>query len=165
MLIAVVVSLPVYAQSADLVHEIRIGAQAHDVDGLWSGFSREKGTDYNGELIFTPEYYFLGGIVRPNLGISINDSGDASKIYGGGLLEYTWRNGIFFDAGLGIAAHNGETDDQGRKDKKELGFPILFRVTFELGVTVADHHRLSMMFDHISNAYIFDPNEGLDTLE
>lgn len=163
MLFAVLL-MPLRAQSGDVIHEVRFGVLAHDVDNLWSGSSREEGTDYNGELIFTPEYSLLGGVLRPNIGFSINDSEDTSKVYGGGLLEYTWRNGIFFDAGLGLAVHDGETDDEGRKDKKELGSPILFRVTFELGVTVADHHRLSMMFDHISNAYIFDPNEGLDTL-
>lgn len=155
---------PVSGAAEELLHEIRIGVLKHDVDNMWSGFSREDGVDYNGEVIFTPEYTLLGGTLRPNLGFSLNDSGDTSKIYGGGILEYTWRNGIFFDTAVGLAVHDGETDDQNRKDKKELGSTLLFRVSFELGVTVADHHRLSVMFDHISNAYLADPNEGLDTL-
>lgn len=159
-----VLVLPYSAEAANIVQEFRVGILDHDVDDLWSGYSRESGTDYNIEFIFTPEYSLLNGTLRPNLGVSINNNDDTSKIYGGGILEYTWRNGIFFDTAVGLAAHDGETDDQHRLDKKELGSSVLFRVSFELGVTVADHHRLSLMFDHISNGYLADPNEGLDTL-
>ena len=157
-------SMPIMVKAEPLIREVRIGLLAHDVDGLWSGDSREEGTDINAEMVFCPTWAILGGVVRPNLGISINDSGDTSKVYGGGLWEYSWNNGFFLDIGGGIAVHNGETDDTSKTDKKYLGSSILFRITFEAGFTIEKHHRISMMFDHISNGYLADPNDGLDTL-
>ena len=146
------------------LHEIRIGVLAHDVDGLWSNFKREDGTDYNAELVFSPSWQLWNGTVRPNVGVSINDGNDTSKLYAGALWERVWSSGLFFDIGLGAAVHDGETDEQDRPDKKELGSSVLFRVSFEAGVAIGAHHRLSLMFDHISNAYLADPNDGLDTL-
>ena len=146
------------------LHEIRIGVLAHDVDGLWSNFKREDGTDYNAELVFSPSWQLWNGTVRPNVGVSINDGSDTSKLYAGALWEHLWSSGIFFDIGLGAAVHDGETDKKNRPDKKELGSSVLFRVSFEAGVTLGGQHRLSLMFDHISNGYLADPNDGLDTL-
>ena len=155
---------PAMVSAESFVRELRLGILDHDVDGLWSGYSREEGTDFNAELVFSPGYDFWGGVIRANAGVSINDSGDTSKIYGGGLWEYSWHNGLFIDIGGGLAVHDGETDDTSKVDKKHLGSTVLFRVTFEAGFTLARRHRISVMFDHISNAYLADPNDGLDTL-
>jgi hypothetical protein len=59
--------------------------------------------------------------------------------------------------------HNGqlESDDA---NNKQLGSRVLFRVPIEFGFAIGKHHRISIMFDHISNADLADPNEGLDTL-
>lgn len=155
---------PIVTFAEPLIREVRIGVLDHDVDGLWSGSSEEEGTDFNAELVFYPSWSFWGGVVHPNLGITINDSGDTSKLYGGGLWEYSWNNGIFVVIGGGIAIHDGETNDTDNGNKKHLGSPVLFRISFETGFTMAKRHRLSVMFDHISNGYLADPNEGLDTL-
>ncbi|MBT8353708.1 MAG: acyloxyacyl hydrolase, partial [Desulfofustis sp.] len=68
------------------------------------------------------------------------------------------------DLGLGLAVHNGETDEGNVADMNQLGSTVLFRLAFEVGFTIGDRHLISLMFDHISNAYLADPNEGLDTL-
>jgi len=156
--------LPVPGIADSPVRELRLGVLSHDVDGLWSGSNQEDGIDFNAELIFSPSYHFWGGELYPNVGVSINDAGETSKLYGGGLWEYTWNNGVFVDIGGGVAVHNGETDQTHEQGKKHLGSSILFRVTFEAGFMPVDRHRLSLMFDHISNAYLADPNDGLDTL-
>ncbi|UCG07106.1 MAG: acyloxyacyl hydrolase, partial [Desulfobacterales bacterium] len=72
-------------------------------------------------------------------------------------------SGAFIDIGLGLAAHDGklETSDD---DKKELGSRILFRIPVEIGLLFREHHGVSIMFDHVSNAYLADPNDGLDTI-
>ena len=158
------VTLPTFTHSEPLIREFRIGILDHDVDGLWSGTSYEEGTDFNAELVFYPSWSLWGGVVHPNLGITINDSGDTSKVYGGGLWEYSWSNGVFVIIGGGIAIHDGETNETDNVNEKHLGSPVLFRITFETGFTMAKRHRLSVMFDHISNGYLADPNEGLDTL-
>jgi hypothetical protein len=146
------------------LHEVRVGVLAHDVNHLWSGTRKEGGIDLNGEIIFSrPSFSLLSGNVRPNLGASINTEGDTSKIYGGILWQSETKSGIFFDLGVGIAVHNGEldTDDD---DKKSLGSSVLFRIPIEIGYSITAQHRISILFDHISNANLADPNEGLDTL-
>lgn len=166
LMVFITLSIPslVAAETGGWLHEIRVGILAHDVDDLWSNFKREDGTDYNAEIVLTPSWQLWNGTVRPNFGVSVNDGSDTSKLYGGGLWEHLWSNGAFFDIGLGAAIHDGEIDDKNRPDKKEFGSTVLFRVSFEAGITFFDHHRLSLMFDHISNAYLADPNDGMDTL-
>ncbi len=148
---------------AQAIDEIRLGLLYHDL-GTWGGSDREEGIDVNTELIFSPFVAVLGGTLRPNLGFSVNDSGGTSKLYGGGVWQYQWNNNYFVDVGLGITVHNGETDNDALPDKNQLGSPILFRLSFETGRVFKQHHLISIMFDHVSNAYLADPNEGLDTL-
>jgi hypothetical protein len=150
-------------QNNKWLSEIRTGILAHDVP-IWSRSRKEAGVDFNAELIFGFfNYPLLSGSVRPNLGISLNSKGDTSKIYAGLIWEYIWSSGIFLDLGLGLAAHDGELETR-EDDKKELGSRILFRIPIEIGLAFAAHHRLSIMFDHVSNAYLAHPNEGLDTI-
>ena len=142
--------------------EIRTGILVHDVP-IWSRTRNEGGVDFNAELIFGyPDYPLFSGILRTNLGFSINSQGDTSKIYSGLLWEYLWESGIFIDLGVGLTVHNGKIDNS--DDRKELGSRILFRIPIEFGLVFAERHGISIMFDHISNAYLADPNEGLDTL-
>lgn len=145
------------------VHEMRLGVLDHDTDNLWSGFSRENGIDINAELVFSPKFDLFYGVVRPNLGVTINTEGDTSKLYAGGVWEYVWPNDFFFDFGIGLAVHDGETETL-EFAKKELGSTVLLRFVGEVGFTFAAWHRMSLMFDHISNGYTASPNEGLDTL-
>ncbi len=145
------------------LHEIRIGLLAHDVDNLWSGFKREEGVDFNTEIIFKRLWIdLLNGIIRPNLGVNINNQGDTSKIYGGVLWEKSFKP-IFFNIGIGIALHNGELETK-NINKKSLGSRVLFRIPIEIGLTIYGLHGLSLLFEHISNGYLASPNEGLDTL-
>ncbi len=146
------------------LHAIRAGVLAHDVDNLWSGTRKEGGVDLNTEIIFSrPSFSLLSGNVRPNLGLSINTQGDTSKLYGGILWGLETKSGIFFDLGVGIAVHNGELDTN-QEDKKSLGSRVLLRIPIEIGYSITDHYEISILFEHISNAYLADPNEGLDTL-
>ena len=41
---------------------------------------------------------------------------------------------------------------------------MLFRIPIEVGYAVSRHHRVVLAFDHISNAYLASPNEGMDTI-
>jgi hypothetical protein len=144
------------------LYEIRAGILAHDVP-VWSRSRQEGGVDFNAEFIFGfPNYRIFSGIVRTNLGFSLNNRGDTSKIYSGLLWEYMWDSGLFLNLGLGLAAHDGDLENS--DDKKELGSRILFRIPIEMGLLFTPHQGVSVMFDHVSNAYLADPNEGLDTV-
>ena len=84
-------------------------------------------------------------------------------MYGGFLMQWAPFSPLFVSTGLGLALHDGETDTEAR-DKKSLGSTVLFRIPIEIGFVINRHHRLILSFDHISNAYLTFPNEGLDTL-
>ena len=148
---------------SSFIHEINVGVLDHDTDHLWSGFSRESGVDINIEAMFTPSFELLGGAIRPVAGASINTSGDTSKLYIAGRWRYEFDRGVFFGLGFGGAVHNGETDKKS-DDAKALGSRVLFHNALELGYRFKDNSTLAFYFDHVSNASLADPNQGLDTL-
>tara|TARA_R110002050_G_scaffold177043_1_gene310131 strand:- start:31033 stop:31608 length:576 start_codon:yes stop_codon:yes gene_type:complete len=148
---------------ASIFHEISIGVLHHDSDHLWSGFRRESGVDLNVEALFSPSIVVFGGDLRPALGVSINTSGDTSKAYLDARWRYDFENDIFVGIGVGAAVHNGETRLV-RADKKALGSRVLFHIPLEAGYRFDAHTSVSLYFDHVSNAYLADANEGMDTL-
>jgi len=155
---------PEKPSGAGILYGVRLGLLAHDVGGLWSHSRAEGGADINAEIVFgKPSLRLLAGAILPNLGVSINSQGGTSKAYGGLLWEFLFDNGLFANSGVGLAIHNGqlESDDA---NKKQLGSRLLFRVPIEFGFNIYERHRISILFDHISNAYLASPNEGLDTL-
>lgn len=145
------------------IRELKFGVLRHDVDNLWSGFSREGGVDLNFEAIFSPFWDVAGGTVRPALGASINTSGDTSKVYFDARWEYGDEEGLFFGFGVGGALHNGE-NRLVNNDRKALGSRLLFHIPLEIGYRPNENQSISVYFDHVSNAYTQDENEGLDTL-
>jgi len=155
---------PETASESGIFYGFRFGLLAHDLGGLWSNTRAEGGVDANAEIVFRkPHFRLWEGVILPNFGVSINSQGDTSKIYGGFVWEFQFSNGLFFNIGTGLAVHNGqlESDDS---NKKQLGSRILFREPIEFGFTVFERHRISILFDHISNAYLASPNEGMDTI-
>ena len=145
------------------LHEVKLGVLHHDTSSLWSGFRRESGVDVNLEAIFSPQLKILGGAIRPAFGGSVNTAGDTSKLYAGLRWQYEHISGIFFGVGLGGAVHNGDLHLQ-HNDMKALGSRVLFHIPIEAGYRFDGKSALSAYFDHISNAYLADPNEGMDTL-
>ena len=163
LLCAYATLLTVSICSAEPIDEIRFGVLYHDL-GVWGGSSNEGGFDVNAELVFSPSLDLFSGMLRPNLGFSLNTTGDTSKIYGGGVWEYRWPKGYFIDLALGLTVHDGESDQGDVANMNQLGSPVLFRLAIETGFAFGRHHLISIMFDHISNGYLTEPNEGLDTL-
>lgn len=153
------------SRADSFLSEIRVGLMAHDVGPFTVQTQREEGSvDLNAEFIFhSPDFLEVIGSPRPHLGTSINTAGDTSQLYGG--LSYEWYLAGNFFAGLhgGGAVHNGETTNVS-PNKKNLGCTTLFRGAVEVGYRFDDHHGVSLMLDHISNAYLCDTNEGLETV-
>lgn len=147
-----------------LVREIKAGAVAHDVDGLWSGFSLEReAADLNVEAILSPSVPLLWGVIRPAVGGTVNFNGDTSHAYLDARWEVESPSGIFFAIGLGAAVHDGRIDPD-KWDRKALGSRVLFHVPIELGYRFDQHNSLSVYFEHMSNAGLADSNEGMDFL-
>jgi hypothetical protein len=155
---------PAVTDPLPLLLEIRMGLLAHDVDDVWSRSRKEDGVDVNGEIILNAlNQKVLRGIVRPHTGVSINTSGDTNKLYAGLLWERLSPHRVLFNVGIGLALHDGELDTHD-PDKKSLGSRVLFHIPFEAGYEVRPHYRIFLFFDHVSNAYLFHPNQGMDTL-
>ena len=152
------------AFASGILYGIRLGLLAHDVGGLWSHARAEGGVDVNAEIVFSkPSLKLWQGVILPNIGVSINSRHDTSKVYGGLLWEFVFDNGFFINSGGGLAVHNGHLDSDD-SNKKQLGSRVLFRVPIEFGLTLQERHRISILFDHMSNAYLANPNEGMDTI-
>ncbi len=141
-----------------------MGVAAHDVDGLWSGESKEQGPDIGAEAIFSHTlFHLLGATASPNAGVSINTQGNTSQLYAGFLLRWSQLAPFAFATGFGVAVHNGEQDTEAA-DRKSLGSQVLFRVPIQIGYALTAHHWLTLAFDHVSNGYLTSPNDGMDTL-
>ena len=143
--------------------ELRAGVLAHDVPGLWSGFSLESGVDINAELLLGPGVAFLGGTVRPAIGGSVNTAGYTSKAYIDARWEIDTRCGIFFGLGIGAAVHDGNLDAS-EPDRKALGSRVLFHIPIEIGYRLDERQSISVFFEHMSNGNFADRNEALDSI-
>lgn len=154
------VSAPLAAQG--LFNELKIGGLYHDPGDLWSGFRREpQSADINIEALFRPHMGLFHGTLRPAIGATINTQGATSKAYLDARWEIESRSGLYFATGLGAAVHDGSLTlaDPGRK---ALGSRILFHIPAEIGWRWDGHSGISLYFEHISNGYTMDANEGLD---
>lgn len=145
------------------LYEFNLGVLDHDTDNLWSGFNREDGVDINAEVLFGSLGSAVGGQVHPALGVSINTVGDTSKAYAGLRWRHPIGEGFFVGLGLGAAVHDGETDFVSR-DRKALGSRVLWHIPVEAGFMISRDYAVSVYFDHVSNAYLADENEGMDTI-
>lgn len=152
------------AHADGLIRELKIGGLYHDVPNLWSGFQLEpRSADINVEVLFGPHIELLWGKLRPALGATVNTRGATSKIYADARWEIESRSGVFLALGIGAAVHDGVT---GPVDPhlKALGSRLLFHFPAELGWRWDGHNSLSIYFEHISNGYTQDYNEGLDAI-
>lgn len=157
---------PAYAEEplAGFISEVKIGALWHDPGDLWSGFRREpESVDINVEALLTPSLPLWLGHLRPAIGASVNTDGGTSKAYIDARWQVETPSGIFFALGLGAAIHDGEIDPVDPA-KKALGARVLFHIPAEIGWRWDGHNSVSFYFEHISNGYTQDSNEGLDSL-
>jgi len=145
-----------------LISEVRGGFYAHDIDLV--SFHREGGSDINGEILFSsPDFLDAIWSPRPHIGATVNMSGNTSYAYAGLTWEFDLPAGFFVDANLGGAVHDGYLDtDKGTR--KSLGSRALFRLGAALGYNLTEKWNVSLQFEHVSNAYLADPNEGMDNL-
>jgi lipid A 3-O-deacylase len=152
------------ASAEDMLYALKIGALAHDVPDLWSGFQIEKNAvDINIEAQFNLAWALPWGAIRPVIGGSINTRGQTSD----GYIDARWQgdcpSGLFFGLGLGAAIHDGELGGSD-PDRKWLGSRVLFHIPVEVGYHLDEHNDLSVYFEHMSNAYTQKYNEGMDRI-
>ncbi len=145
------------------VTAVVLGFGGHDVGAF--GRRKESGADLNAEIRFTPFGGWLWDFIlspEPHIGVHYNTDGNTNQVFLGGTWMYDLGWGFFGGGSLSLSLHDGETDTDDL-DRKELGLPVLFRESLELGYRYGDHHGISLHLDHISNAGNDENNEGLDT--
>jgi len=148
-----------------LISELKFGALAHDVPGLWSGFQAEKSAvDINAEVDFHPLWTSEWSSLRPAIGGTFNTAGQTSHAYADLRWQIAPSPVWFLTLGIGAAFNNGVTYDPAQPDRKWLGSHILFHPTAEIGLNLDPHNSVSVYFEHMSNANLVNTNEGMDDI-
>lgn len=156
---------PDHSGGGGILSEVKLGILQHDIEFL--PVSREDGQAVNAEILFgSPGFLDAIWSPRPHLGASVSLQGRTDHIYAG--LTWTFRpidEGAFAPLWLsafgGGALHDGESDTR-NPVRKSLGSPALFRLGGEIGWDVTRRMNVSIYYSHISNAFIANPNEGLE---
>lgn len=139
------------------------GILAHGVT-FWSQAPfEERGVTFNGEIDFVPFFAILGGSIHPEIGADATTAGGTSYAYADLKYEITGPWNSFFGIGVGGAVHDGYLNATSYYHNA-LGSRVLFHIPIEAGIAFADHYRVSVYFEHVSNAYLTSPNEGLDNV-
>lgn len=166
ILTTMALTLATGTDAGELLYTLKASVLAHDVPDLWSGFQVEQdAADISLEAQFSAAWALPLGVIRPVIGGTINMRGDTSHAY----IDARWRtecpSRMFFEVGLGAAIHDGETGGSGAvPDKKWLGSRVQFHIPVEVGIHLDDHNDLSVYFEHTSNAYTQEYNEGMDCI-
>jgi lipid A 3-O-deacylase len=109
-----------------------------------------------------PEFSVVGGSIRPTLGADVSVDGGTSKAFGALLWEIEKAN-FFFDVGLGGAVHDGSLHGHD-PDEKHFASRVLFYEQIYLGYFFAANYGLGLFFDHMSNAGLATPNNGMTAI-
>jgi lipid A 3-O-deacylase len=148
---------------SNYLYAMRSGILVHDINML--GSSKENGVDFNVELLFqSPELLECIWAPHPHLGVAIHSQGETNQIYSGLTWEKLFKNNLFMNIGLGLSLHDGNQVCPDGCHEKELGCALLFREALEAGYQLNQHHTLSIIFFHISNARLCRENDGMNHL-
>ncbi len=150
------------ALGGGVVEELKLGILDHDVPDLWSGFRAEPDSvDINIEALLPPVRAFSGGHGPASTrGHDQHSRCDEPCLYRRSLairdaerrFLWAWHR-----------RRRGQLQFED-PDLKALGSRVLFHIPIEIGYRFGAHSSLSAYFEHTSNAFIVEPNEGLDRL-
>lgn len=151
------------------VSELRGGIYAHSWDepgpnGQFPDLTHID--DLNLEVLFDPlpTPSWLPGLVRPNLGATIDFGGMESMAYAGLSWKLPiWDSPFFFEGGLGGSVNNGAHDGATFPDR-DLGCNLLFHEQATLGYDLTQNVDVMLTLEHASSANICSPNRGLSNV-
>ena len=135
---------------------------AYDVPLVGAGHY-EDGVSLNAEVAFSPSLALFGGAIRPVLGGTFTTNQRTSWAY----LDARWEWAgplFFFGIGVGPSIHTGDSLYYSYPGNKGLGSRVLFHVPLEVGLQVTPDNRISVYYEHASNAFLAYPNPGMDNV-
>lgn len=103
------------ATASAQVTEIRLGANAHDIDwsGLGAGSDKERSGALNGEIVFAePEFLKWALTPQPYIGGALNLGGRTSYGGGGLLWRQTLGERFYVDFSFGLVVHDGTLETE-----------------------------------------------------
>jgi lipid A 3-O-deacylase len=163
VVIFAVAPVQAFAESSlsSIFYEIRGGVLAHDLH-IIAADHVENGVSLNGEVAFAPSLALFGGAIRPVLGGTATTGGGTSWGYLDARWEYSGSL-LFVGFGVGASVHNAPLSfDQ--NGQKALGSRVLFHLPLEVGLQFTPDNRVSIYYEHSSNAFLASPNPGMDNL-
>lgn len=113
-------------------------------------------TDAAGSFMVEYRGEYVWGGLRPAIGFSTTSHGSAYG-YAGGYYDWNFYDRLYVSPNFmaGAYAQGGGAD---------LGHAIEFRSGLELGYEFEDTQRVSVAFNHTSNASLGDKNPGVEIL-
>ena len=174
--LVVAVPLPAAFAGDGWVDELKLGLLDHDV--AFFGDKTERGVDINAEVRFhdidwlssNDNAAWLNDLLspRPDVGASINTSGNTDFYYAGLVWTFDFakdvfeeQDGFYTDLGVGGAIQDGYLDNS-PPDRKGLGSRALFHLTAEVGYRFNQQVSVSAYYEHFSNADLASPNPGMN---
>lgn len=146
--------------SAAWADEIFGGLYVHDVKTPLNLSGHEGGMDVQigwrgGRLGKTPLQPYAFG--------ALNNAGETS--YAAAGLSAKFGDRIFIRPGVGLAIHNGSTDDFMRTDRIAFGSRVLFEPEVGIGARISARASVEASWIHMSHATLFGgQNPGIDNL-
>ncbi len=142
--------------------EVFGGVYAHAVGTKLSlGSSRESGVDL--QLGYRGGKIIPGTGLRPYVFGALNTKGDTSYA----AVGLSWKFGDLFYVrpGLGLAIHNGSTEDFVLDDRIAFGSRILIASEIGVGARINDRLTIEASLVHLSHAQVFGgQNPGIDNI-
>ena len=156
LVIAVTALAPGQAQAGELFG----GVYVHDVKTPLDRSGIEDGADVQlgyrgGRIAATPLQPYVFG--------ALNTAGQTSYAAVGLSAKFGGR--IFIRPGLGLAIHNGSSDQFYRPDRIAFGSRILFEPELGIGARLSDRLSAEASWVHLSHAQLLSrENPGIDNL-
>ncbi len=136
------------------------GVYIHDIKSPLTKSNIESGADvqlgWRGERIgSTPLHpYFFG---------ALNTAGETS--YAAVGISAKFGRQLYVRPGVGIAVHNGSTDNFQRTDRIAFGSRVLFEPELGIGAQINDRFSIEASWVHMSTAQLFGrQNPGIDNV-
>lgn len=126
---------------------------------LEGGF--EQGIDF--QLGYRGGRLFKGIGLQPYAFAALNSAGDTS--YAAAGVSWKFGKRLFVRPGIGLAIHNGSTQDYDRPDRIAFGSRILFEPELGVGLQVSRRATVEASLIHMSQGQVFGrQNPGIDNI-